>query len=92
MTIAHTILSGEFKPWQLDSRIATPDDWRFAAQCAVDGDDRDLLLYFGQLAGDIEIPDEPPKWADCVAAVERWKSQTKEPAVEAAASAIKEAA
>jgi hypothetical protein len=86
LTDAHEIVSEAWAPWLDAPGIATPADWRFAAQCAVDGDPADLTLYLGQLNGEIELPNEPPKWADCAAAVERWKSQTKEPAVEAAGS------
>ena len=73
LTDAHEIVSGTWHPWLDAPGIATPDEWRSAAQSALDGCDSDLRFYLGQLNGEIELPDEPPRWADCVAAVERWR-------------------
>jgi hypothetical protein len=46
---ARAIVNGSYRPWQFQSDIASPADWRFAAQCALDGDDSDLNHYLDRM-------------------------------------------
>jgi hypothetical protein len=51
---ARAIVAGSYRPWQFQSDIASPADWRFAAQCALDGDEDDLRHYLAELAVEID--------------------------------------
>jgi len=46
---ASDIVSGQWAPWLDSPGIATPADWRFCAQCALDGDEDDLRIYLTEL-------------------------------------------
>lgn len=46
---AKAIVLGTYRPWETRSDIATPDQWRFYAQCAIDGDEADLDICLDYL-------------------------------------------
>lgn len=66
---AHEIVSGAWCPWLEYRYIASREDWLFYAQCALDGDESDLVHLLAEWAvadeenGRLNLPD-PEDWRD----------------------------